>query len=395
METTKTVQVIVGSNTYVVDTELLSKYPESVLSTAFRFNHQKHTLNFEFHDSEYFDIVLGIYLHDRIRVPDGLTTYKKLREDLLFWGFDIADPICLSPTLKPPQTSLVWPWGMWASTIGNSRWIPISCTFLELILTCAPVILAASLGYRNVHIYVKHRFDNDNIGISLVVSRNKFIQKLAELNACYIEFLDGVYGNNITREARVQDVLCNNEFTVPTWTYMTHHELDATCMCRGINGLIIKANQPQCINVSYRGFSVQVSINSSEMTWDCKSTTESDEPLLLEDTRGFVFRLSFVVNHTELEDIRIPACDWILHKLKFQLSKATTYDTDNPLWFQQNTLPPKSQVQPTNVSLTTDDASVFLVVYRAESIKLNAKHVHYHENQIDESAYYERMLLSW
>lgn len=390
-----TVIVDVGKDTYTLPVKLLEKYPNSTMYCAYKFNKKNKKLDFSYRSEKYFEVVWGVYTDDRVKIPPGLTTYDELRECLLFWGFDVEQPVKYTgcELQRVQRTTLQWPWGVWASNGDNVRWVPIVCNFLNLVLSAKHILNVASLGYKNVQIYIKHGVKYDKIGISLILSRFTFLQKLAELHSCYFQVLDGVYGYDVGTYARIQDTVCNNQVQVHEWKYIKHGSFYAECSRKGGDNVEITTNVEFTLEVNIKHFLVSIVISGSQLTWNCTSEYNTTEPILVDDSSGFLIRVTLILGNTMLKHFLVPTCDWLTQPLKINMLKTTTHETSNDNWFCEYPLPKTTTgyVSP----LRFPHHTINCVLYEASVMELDLFPVRRHENDVDESVYYERLELSW
>jgi hypothetical protein len=335
------VLVKVGEERFNIDVDKVNAYPDTTIAAALRFNKNKakRELDFSYRSVRLFHAIMDLYNTGKLTVPKDVT-YASLKDELSFWGFDLAVPVVRTNqqfTLfdTQPSTSLSCPWGTYSRELGSACWMPLACFIWSAILASPTLIETAALGYNDITIYIKHTSDSDTLGISLLVLHKQFLQRLGELSACTVRFIDGVYGQDVHREARTQDLYSAHNAAVQDWKLVHDQEITATSSMK-MGSVSISTVAPVNIAFEWKGYSVRIDIDGTTLFWDCTCPdADKEDPLYLQDVCGFLLRISFVIDGHVLEGFIIPSTKkrYLQIKLLYGTCKAFVVPPDQPRWY--------------------------------------------------------------
>jgi hypothetical protein len=413
------IRVRVADTFYALSIRDLQKYPRSTLSCAYRFNNTKDNttpiLDFSYRCNDNFSMILQIYRDDCIILPEHslCTDMESVKDDLLFWGFDVVHPISISQNqdsyvlreasehgngdaVLNSKLNVKSPWALAVKDLAQYSYMPLLAFYWHLILSNSNIIEIASLGYVSVSIFVRHGTgEDDSTCASLVTSRQTFFQELARLAGCQVFIGEGCFGHNIQNESKLQDVYTNSDVTC-TWEYVQH--FDAMFECHhDMNRLRLSPVQKQALlfTVQQETFEVDLEIQDGSLKWKIRYHKDSD--IHLAKFKGFQLKISFVVDNTITNGFLIPSCSNRFFNLDYNLYKAKCYEevSNDSLWFTKHGQ--YSTSVPFISTWEKDIKKVTLLVEKAGSdSSLNIKRVsHQRNSSINSNAYYERVVLSW
>lgn len=399
------IRVNVGGTTFLVSGEDLDRFPDSTLACAHRFSPEVETLDFRGRDASLFTVVMDLFRYGKLVIPEGVK-YSLLKEELDFWGFELITPIVRgidSYTYIPNvsfNTRLACPWGVSGKELGQHCWMPLACFFWNSLLASPCLIESVAVGYRDVNVYVKHSVQEDRVGISLLLSHKHFLQRLAELSGCRLSFIDGVYGGSLKSEARLQDVLCENNSTIGRWSYVHHQDIAVSCRRRR-NEVYVTTRTPTVVHLEWRGFDVEIDIDGNSLFWSCcitgQGSTPTEDPLYLQDTRGFFLRISYVIDRTVYEGFCMPSLTSRYQQFKFPVYASQTYSlasTDDGEWYKKLAeLAPADGVQYLSEAALQALDTLTLLIEDASSTAVELSRVR-HDTPVMSGCYYERFNIS-
>jgi hypothetical protein len=373
------VKVKVGQEQFEIDIAKVKAYPDTTIAAAVRFN-KNHELDFSYRDPTLFNVVLTLYNSGKLTVPKDVT-YSSLKEELSFWGFELAVPIVRTNqqfTLfdTQPSTSLACPWGLYARNLGNACWMPVACFVWSIILANPLLIETAALGYNDITIYIKHSAGEDGTAVSMLLSHKHFLQRLGELSACTVRFIDGVYGQDVHREARTQDLHTSTNPMVRDWSFV--HEKEIAIQCSMSMGTVsLSAPVPASVDFAWKGYSVHIDFDGTTMFWECNcADADKEDPIYLQDLSGFLLRVSFVINNSILEGFIIPSTRKRYFQVNIPHIKCNGFvvPPDTPKWYKDT-----SKLRSTGMGVTPANlkqvSSVLVLVEEAARGVLDLNHI--------------------
>lgn len=387
----------VGSQQFTIDFESLNRYPDCTLSKTLTFNitngKEKDVLNYDFRSPDLFPVVLELIASGKLKVPEGVS-YKDLKEELDFWGFELEIPVIQRSTHYAPRDtvstgpmSLQCPWGIYAKELSQCCWMPLACFVWKGLISNSILLDVVAVGYRDINVYIKHSVGDDNIGISLLMSHRHFLERLAELSSCQLTFMDGVYGHNVISESRCQDMFCDNNLSVHQWLYVKEFRLSTTTK-RKRNNVVFTATAAYHFNFDWKGFTIGIDVEGSTLYWKCTVDVPSEDPIHLADLNGFLLRLSFVVNKTVFEGVIVPSINSRFVNLSFNIYHSFTYSTSDADWYRQLGLYSPTKIPPGD--LINDTQDVLLLIEEAPYGILNLSRIT-RDTDFVHGAFYERI----
>jgi len=373
------VKVKVGQEMFEIDLAKVNAYPDTTIAAGVRFN-KDNELDFSYRDSSLFNIVLTLYNTGRLTVPKEVT-YSSLKDELAFWGFELAVPIVRTNqqfTLfdTHPSTSLACPWGLYTRNLGSACWMPLVCFVWNTVLANPLLIETAALGYNDITIYLQHKAGEDALGISLLLSHKHFLKRLGELSACTVRFIDGVYGQDVQREARSQDLHSSTNTVVRDWSFVYEKEVAVKCSLGG-GHVSISAPVPVDVDFVWKGYDVHIDFDGTTVFWECKCRdADKEDPLYLQDLSGFLMRVSFVINNHLLKAFVIPSTRkrYLQAKIPFQDCHGFFIPPDTPKWYRDTSKLEASAAGVTSLSLKKVSSVVLLIEEAARGV-LELNHI--------------------
>lgn len=365
---------------FEIDKEKINNFPNTTLAAAVRFNSEKEEFDFSFRSPTLFGITMDLYNTGKLSVPREVT-YASLKEELCFWGFELVEPIQKRPDAfslfeVQPSKTLACPWGVYSRALGSACWVPLVCFVWNTILASPVLIETAALGYNDINIFIRHSSGDDSVGVSLLMSHRRFLTRLAELSACQVAFIDGVYGQDVHREARTQDLLTSRRTTINSWRIIHDQQINGTCSLKG-GVLTMAATAPTNITFHWKGFDVNVDMEGTTLFWDCTCRdAEKEDPLYVQDVSGFLLRISFVVDDHIIEGFLIPSTKQRYMQTSIHSSKSQgfTIPPNNPAWYKETgSLTP--QPIPLNRTRLHHVTSIVLLVEEATRGILEVEHI--------------------
>lgn len=391
----KTVSVVVGSKTFVLDVDALDRYPGSTISAAYRFNPEKQSIDFSYRSPERFQVVYDLYCTSKLIIPDSLS-YNDLKEELDFWGFDLKVPFIecskgyTQQSERTSTPSVKCPWGTYSKHVGQSCWMPLVCYVWNSILSSSVLVDSVAVGYRDITLFIKHDSSVDQAGVSMLLSHKRFVERLAELSKCRLTFVDGLYGHSVFAESRTQDLFLDYAPRVTSWNYVHHKTVPVSC-CRSGNDVLVTAQGVHKIEIPWRGFTVTLEVNQETVYWNCSVDLPGEDPIYLSDLSGFLLRVSFVIEDTVYEGFNLPSLLTRYHPFRFALYRCKTYTAQEENWFCNLASLESEDVYPhLSEAYLEHVKSIVILVEEAEQGVADLQRVT-NSHLVNHSSFYERL----
>ncbi len=350
------VSIQVGGKTFATRLSTLRKYPEALLWKAYTFNHKNFDLVFWDRNPYVFGCLLEFYRTNRLSLPMdlGLTV---VQEELQFWGFDVEPPdrppwpvlpgYHASSTRAPDdvclENTIQYPLGMALREASSGCHCVLVCLIWSAIGRCPAVWQAAQQGYRSISIYWKTRAPG--VDSTLLKSHKKELQNLADMDGCKVDFFpESTTTSALSVDSRTHDVYTHGHLTslapvrfVAEWKFQVSYHKEG-------HEVVLRSTSEDKIHTTFvhQGFRVHLYVQDDRVWWymnpvhcGVETTGTMKDVRALEDARGFILVVSFVVGTTLLRGFTMPSCYYRNHNLRSDAFMAQTYtDVQEAGWYK-------------------------------------------------------------
>ena len=324
------IKICVGGRDFTTSKSTLDAFPDSVLSRALAFAPEKKDLGQWDRDPDIFSSLLSYYRTHRF-VPPPNVPLATVKEELLFWGFEMEWPTKQPqwPVLPfPPRprgtTTTTVPYSLGQALRKSAAGCPlvILCNLWSSIRRSCFIWMAAQCGFRNVCIFWKVRC----IGLDpmMVISHMDFLQNLAALDGCTFECIGKMESSELQNCSRPHDVHTNGLFTSDMVSEHVHEwTLPASCRIDNhdpaeVAKLVVQILQENHkTTFDFRGFRVSVEVSQDRVWWYMNPVVDGQEvhdadpsPHALQDLSGFVLDLYVRLGNLVLHTFSLPTSEY-------------------------------------------------------------------------------------
>lgn len=404
MSTGNIIVVDVENDTFCLREQDVVLYPSSTIACATTFYRQRETdrdkckaLDFKYRSSQLFGIIKHVYETGTVPNTAKDVPLHQLREELMFWGFDVR-----LPSEKYDSKAVHIPWGIWARSEGLCVWKPLVVFFWNTLLKSEALQNTASRGFRETVLYCRHFADSVvpagsvYIDVSLLVTHFDYTRRLAEESCMSIEVMSGTFGHHVQNECCSYDVFSNSTVKIDpsSWFYVDHFDFDA--LLEHTYNVSVSSCAKHSHTFTAAGLECTVDIDNDTLSWTLSEVHEKQHPARGDDLLqrcNVLLRLSIVVNKTMFEGIIVPVHTTRVWKLSFNQSLSRSYLGTLPDWYKHL---PNVQSTLLRTPVTTkypNNPTVTLLVEAATEGTLDVQQVKQTSKFYGD--YYERFKLAW
>jgi hypothetical protein len=347
-EPDRPVSIQVGGRTFATRLSTLRRYPEALLWRAYSFNEKSFDLVFWDRNPAIFETLLEYYRTGRLAFPPDVD-FSALKEELLFWGFDVAPSERPPwPVLPPQQEVPVLPGGIrcplgvaWREASSGCYYV-LACLMWSALGRCSSLWEIAQKGHRSVTIYWKTRAPG--MDFSLLKSHFRILKRLAEMDSCKVSLLPEVSTAMLAADVRHHDLYTNGHIHadpvsshVATWKFMASYRKEG-------HELLIQAASPQTFAFDHNGFRVELRVSDGNLWWYMSPLQADDAPenpnvdvSMLDNAQGFLLNISFVIDRTLFPGFSLPSCYYRTAPLRADVFLGQSFlnvPEDDPLWYK-------------------------------------------------------------
>lgn len=383
------VAIQVGGKTFACRLSTLFKYPEALLWKAYSFDTKHFDLTFWDRNPRVFACLLDFYRTNRLTLPSDVSL-RMLKEELGFWGFDIAPPERPPWPVLPPRdlaggapAVIRYPLGLALRDSASGCHCVLLCVVWSALGKSSAVWEAAQRGHRSICVYWKTRAPG--MDSALLKSHARILQNLAELDNCSLQILPEVTTSLLHAEVRNHDVYTNGHMhsTGPV-THVAEWKFEASYFREGHELVLLPTSSEKMrFTFDHGGFRVTLQILGERIWWYMnplvageESVGEEPDVRALENARGFLLEVSFVLGTTVFTAFLLPSSYYRTSNLRADIFLSQTFREvpDDKNWYQapfRHTLPyDTSPFDFGSVTTPSQTTEIVLLVEQKENVEL-------------------------
>ena len=353
-ERDRPVSIQVGGRTFATRLSTLRRFPEALLWRAYSFHEKSFDLVFWDRNPAIFECLLEYYRTGRLAMVPGID-FATIKNELLFWGFDVAPPDRPPwPVLPPPVNENPLPGGIrcplgvaWRESSSGCHYVLV-CLVWSALGRCGSIWEVAQKGYRSVTIYWKTRAPG--VDFSLLKHHVKTLTRLAEMDACKVRILPEISTAMLGADVRSHDLYTNGHLHADEATkHVAEFRLKASYRKEG-HELFMKSVSEKTFEFEHQGFLITVKVSGENMWWYMTPLVNGDEVAdqnvdmsMVDNAQGFSLEISFVIDRTLFPGFAIPSCYYRTSPLRADIFMGSTYTDisleDEEDWYLASTRP--------------------------------------------------------